>query len=121
MIYFYKNKKTGEEFAIDNEKTASHLHRDKKFDEKYEFLGRSSGEKFKELIKQAPKLEGTPEEKFNGAVDNSARQEAWNVAFQAELEIAKQDRTLPADFTKMGLDGSPLQNKVIVDSMNMMG
>lgn len=141
MVYFYKRKANGEIFCIDDERVASRLHRDKKYDEKYEFIGNSSGQTYARIIAQKGRLSKmeaglvsmpeeaiavfSPEQRalYLKALEKSqGLSSVHQEAFDAELKEAMENpaKKPPRDFSKMGLNGDPLGGGLLTESLNQL-
>lgn len=123
-------------FSVEGEKAASHMHRITNFHQIYEYLGCSDGSTFKKVLKDETRLskkqavlmtmpdDKLSEEQLLEKMDLQEKEEEkpdiYKKAFDAELEVAKQNKVPPRDFSKMGRDGQPLNNTTINESLNMM-
>ncbi len=124
MLYWFK-KKEGEYFPIENEKQAGDIFKRKDFNIKFEYIGRSDGKKYQEVISQVPKMTKREFESMTASGDDLDEQRAnlLKEAFKAEIEVAKlnNDKTKPRNFDLIGLDGRPMTQGTMADMVKMMG
>ena len=122
LTYFFKRKADDEVFAVDTERQASHMFRRKDFNQKFEFLGKSDGSKFKEALKNnirltkkeaqmlmmpedvLPDLPEAQQNIYWKAIEKiEGKNKIVQDAFEKEVESAKEnpDKTQPRDFSKI--------------------
>lgn len=138
-IYFYKRKTDNLIFAIENERQATHIHRQKQFSQMYHYLGYSDGKEYRRKVEalrdkiyQAIDAE-IQDKKLSGDEADDYRmrryKEIWNknkdkvdMYIIEEAKIANQntEHTPPRDFRIMGLNGLPQENAAIKNGLQMI-
>lgn len=116
-IYFFQRKRDGYIFPLDRELQASHLIRRKDFNEKYVYIGWSTGKYYNEYKKNGT-TRVTYDEEANVSEEGKEKVEerrvTYNEMLEKELEEAvdNADHTPPRDFRVRDLNGSVQDSSV---------
>lgn len=109
-VYWYFRKEDGHIFPVDNEKASAHMHYKKNFNEKFVFIGTSSGKHMSEAMRFLPRVDGKAA--MTGDVnpeDYAEQSAAYRKAYNAELmEACLEGGETPRDMRRKGLNGQEL-------------
>ena len=121
MVYWFKRRKDGEYLPYDSEKAAWKLLSATNFSQLFEYVGRSSGQKYQGIISGSglKKFTQTEAQEFFTSGIPPAREEEvrergdiTRQAIKAELEeaLTNPDKVRPRNFDKVDLSGVPYKN-----------
>lgn len=116
-IYFFQRKKDEYIFPLDSELQASHLMRDKKFNDKFVFIGWSKGEHYAKFKNRQPvtvSYNDDAEVADSSKEKIATRKGEYDIMMELELEeaIENEDKTPPRDFRVRTLQGNIADNQI---------
>lgn len=123
-VYFFQRKVDGFIFPLDNELQASHLFRRKDFNDKFTYIGWSSGQKLREFEGgHRVDIEYSSEEALTESSQQqlTSYKEAYDKALEEELmdAVDNPDKSRPRDFRRRDLNGNFLDNTVLNTVLGM--
>lgn len=128
MIYWFQRKKDNEYIPIEGEQAAWKMYSRVGFNQSFVYLGRSSGQIFKEVIAQSKVKRFSKDEAgkiFNGNFtaksEKLAKQQAETVreAVRQEIEamLKNPDKTKPRNFNFTDAGNNPIQDPVLLSTL----
>jgi hypothetical protein len=121
-VYWFQRKSDKEYIPIEGEKHASMIFYRKGFNNKFKYIGWSTGDAYRKTVSQRPKIRKESDEHvqvMQSGYDDDTKKIIYS-GFEAELEVAKanEDKTPPRKFTVMTLDGRIHDDPMIKSRFN---